>query len=177
MNLEKTELTAVSKEKLELITKIEEKLLSQDFDLNTFMQTVVTEMQNLTPATGVVIELAEGDKMVYRAASGTVAESLGLSLEREKSISGLCVSLRQTLKSDDTENDPRVNKEAARKVQARSLVVAPLFQADNAVGVLKILSNKPNAFTEADVKLLQLIAGFLGSALQRQIINEIKAFF
>lgn len=164
-------------ERLNKILAIQQKLLQPDIDLSAFMDIVISEIQALTPATGVIIELATDTEMVYRAASGTAEPFLGLRLPLNGSISGLCVTSGQILRSDDTENDSRVNLEACRKVSARSLVVAPLLARGNIVGVLKIMSDKPNAFSEIDIQLLQLMAGFLGIELNNQIVREIRSFF
>lgn len=162
---------------LERLVDIQNRLLDKNVDLDDFMNLVVNEMQTLTPATGVVIELAEGDDMVYRAASGIVGEHVGLRLPLKTSISGLCVTSHEVLISTDTETDPRVNLEACRRVKARSLVVAPLFANGRAVGVLKIMGDQPNAFTEEHVKVLQLMAGFLGTALLTKMMDEVRRFF
>jgi diguanylate cyclase (GGDEF)-like protein/PAS domain S-box-containing protein len=44
-------------------------------------------------------------------------------------------------------------------------VVVPLFYQDDRVGVLKVLSATPFAFTESDIQTLQLMAGFLAGSL------------
>jgi len=160
--------------KLDIIHNIQKTLYAADFDLNAFMELVVNEMMQLTPADAVVIELASNKDMVYRAGTGELANYKGLRLPIKGSISGLCVESKEVLLSNDTETDSRVNLEACRKVGARSLVVAPLFNNEDAVGVLKILSNKPNIFTPEHVKILQIVAGFLGTALANQIYTEIR---
>lgn len=109
------------------IITTQEKLSEANFDIDFFMNLVVEQVQKLTKATGVVVELVEGDDMVYRAATGTVANHVGLHLTRKGSLSGLCVEKREVLRSDDTELDSRVNLAAVRKVGARSMVVTPLF--------------------------------------------------
>ncbi|MBV9575592.1 MAG: GAF domain-containing protein, partial [Gammaproteobacteria bacterium] len=158
--------------RLNRIIMVQSRLVSSNFNLDAFMDLIVHQMQDLTPATGVVIELVDGKEMVYRAATGTVASHIGMRLAIGNSISGLCVNSHKILSSNDTENDERVNKEACRKVGARSLVVTPLFHQGNAIGVLKILSNIPNAFSETDFQTLQLMAGFIGSALAHQMLYE-----
>lgn len=158
--------------KLNQIIKIQSCLAQADFNLNEFMNLIVKEMQKLTPATGVVIELVEGHEMVYRAANGTVSSHVGLRLPMEKSISGLCIKTGEILSSKDTEKDDRVNKEACRRIGARSLVVAPLYHEGKAIGVLKILSHSPSAFNNEDTQTVQLMAGFIGSALAHQMLYE-----
>jgi diguanylate cyclase (GGDEF)-like protein len=166
---------AVSHDFLNQIIKTQSRLAEADFNLDAFMKIAVEQMQLLTPATGVVIELAEGNQMVYRAATGTVAEHIGLRLDIRGSISGLCLSKREILISNDTELDSRVNVEACRRVQARSLIVAPLIYDGNTVGVLKILSNKVNGFNEIDVQTLQIMAGVVASGLAHQLFYNEKS--
>ena len=144
-------------------------LASAQLDLAAFMQTVVERMQAITPATGAVVEMIEGDDMVYRAASGSVAAFVGKRLKIAGSLSGLCVQQRTVLQSDDTASDPRVDAEACRMVGAGSMIVAPLINDGDAVGVLKVLALQPHAFTADDVQTLQLMAGLMGNALAHQM--------
>lgn len=143
-------------------------LAKAELNLPEFMDLVVTRMARLTPANGVVIEMVERDEMVYRAATGSLASFVGLRLMRATSLSGLCVRTREVLNCIDSEADSRVDKEACRKVNARSMVVAPLFDSGEAVGVLKILSDLPNRFGERDLQTLQIMAGLLGAAIGHQ---------
>lgn len=143
-------------------------LAKADLDLDAFIQLVVERMALLTPASGVVVEMVDGDEMVYRAAVGSVASYIGLRLKANNSLSGLCVLNREVLICIDTEQDSRVNVTACRQVNARSMVVAPLFNAGESVGVLKIMSSQPNVFGDSDVQTLQLMAGLIGAAIGHQ---------
>jgi signal transduction histidine kinase len=58
-----------------------------------------------------------------------------------------------------------VNREASRKIGLRSMVVVPLYHNGGAVGVLKVLSSRPRAFSERDAWALQLMAGLIGAAM------------
>ena len=147
-------------------------LAKAELNLVEFMDLVVTRMARLTPATGVVIEMVEHDEMVYRAATGTLKNHVGLRLKRAASLSGLCVHTREVLHCVDSNTDSRVDKEACLRVGARSMVVAPLFHVGQAVGVLKILSDCPNSFGERDTQTLQIMAGLLGAAIGHQNIYE-----
>jgi len=132
-------------------------------DLGGVMAFVTERVQQLTDAGGAIVELAEGDEMVYRAASGMAKNQLGLRLRRIGSLSGLCVQQRTVLRCDDSENDVRVDKEACRKVGLRSMVVAPLNHGETTVGVLKIAAAEPNVFSDEHVNILQLMCGLIAS--------------
>ena len=148
------------------------KLAEAVFDHDAFITLVMDRMTLLTRANGVIFEVIDGDEMVYKAATGTVAPYVGMRLEMQNSLSGLCILSREVLSCNDTEEDPRVNLAACRRVQARSMVVAPLFNAGKPVGVLKIMSQQPHAFSERDVQTLQLMAGLIGAAIAHQTDYE-----
>lgn len=144
-------------------------LAATDLDIQPFMQVLVTHMQALTQATGAVIELLEGDEMVYTAACGSVAPYIGLRLKAQGSLSGMCVRTGLVTYSKDTSNDPRVDEAACKKVNARSMIVVPLKDVDRVVGVLKTVSDQVYAFGAYDIQALELLADLLGEALGRQM--------
>ncbi|MFS2011984.1 diguanylate cyclase domain-containing protein [Azospirillum sp. CT11-132] len=141
-------------------------------DLGGVITCVAAQVQHLTNAGGAIVELAEGDDMVYRAASGMAAAQLGLRLQRRGSLSGLCVASNQILCCDDSETDPRVDREACRRVGLRSMVVAPLRHNEVVVGVLKVASAVPNGFTASDVRVLELMSDMVGSAMYQAVKHE-----
>lgn len=144
------------------------KLAEAILDHDAFIMLVIERIALLTKARGAVFELLEGDKMVYQAASGELAAHIGMRLKLGHSLSGLCITSGQVLSCNDAETDPRVDLEACRIVNARSLVAAPLIHAGTPIGVLKIMSPLPDAFSERDIQTLQLMAGLIGSAIGHQ---------
>ena len=129
------------------------------------MTLIAERTQKLTHAEGAAIELIERDELVYRVGIGMASRHVGLRLAIASSLSGQCMRLNETLRCDDTESDPRVNREACRKIGLRSMVVVPLYHNGGAVGVLKVLSTRAGAFSERDARALQLMAGLIGAAM------------
>ena len=147
-----------------------------NFDLEVFMQRVVDVAQRLTHAKGAVVELVDGDEMVYRCGSASVSQHVGLRLRRHGSLSGQCIDEGRALRCGDTISDPRVDKQACQRVGVRSMVCTPLVQTGRAVGVLKVMSAEPHAFDADDEYLLNFLGGALGAALGRQIsIDALRA--
>lgn len=134
-------------------------------DLSAVMTLVSQRAQQLTRAMGAVVELAEGDDMVYRAAAGAMQSYLGLHLSRATSLSGLCVREGTLLRCDDSELDARVDRDACRKVGLRSMVVVPLRHEDTVVGVLKVMSERVNAFDNEDLHILGLMSELIAAAM------------
>ncbi|HYC02266.1 MAG TPA: response regulator [Azospirillaceae bacterium] len=160
--------------RLEEVVRTQAMLADTQLDLGQFMQLVVDRMQALTGCKGAVVELVEGEEMVYRAASAAISANVGLRLKRRGSLSGLCVERREVLLCRDSETDDRVDREACRRVGVRAMVCAPLFEGGRAVGVLKVMATEADAFTGDDVSLLELMAGALGAALGKQVAFEEK---
>ena len=156
-------------DRLERIIATQSMIVQADLDLNAFMQMVVDTLQELTAAKGVVVELVEGEYMVYRCTSQAIAHHVGIRLLRSNSLSGLCVRTAEVLRCDDAESDSRVDAAACRKVGVRSMVCTPLFEAGIPVGVLKVMSEQACGFDDEDVQSLGLMAGALGAALGKQV--------
>jgi len=136
------------------------------------MQIVADEALKATHALGAVVELAEGDDMVYTVTSGSLKGTEGLRLALHGSLSGLSVTSGEVLVANDTETDGRVDHEACRRVHARSMICVPLRHGDRTEGVLKVMSDRPEAFADDDVRLLEQLAEFIATALRRATIMD-----
>jgi diguanylate cyclase len=150
-------------------------IATSSFDLETVLTTVVTEAQRLSGADAAVVELPEGDDLVYRAVAGNAEPHLGLRLPRAGTVSGLALETQTTRLCRDAELDGHVDREACRLVGARSLLVVPLLHEGSATGVLKVYSGSPEAFIEEHAKVLSLLANMIGSALARaELIDRLS---
>jgi diguanylate cyclase len=134
-------------------------------DLSGVVALAADRVQSLTQAEGASVELTEGGDMIYRAAAGMAEPLLGMHLNRAGSLSGLCIELGQVLRCDDTHRDDRVDKEAARLVGMRSIVVSPLEHDGVLIGVLKIMSSSVAAFDDQDVRVLELMSELIAALM------------
>lgn len=103
--------------------------------------------------------------MTYVCCSGNLSRFVGLRLSMGASLSGLCARSRQVLRCDDARSDERVDTDACERVGAVSMVCVPLYRAGAPVGVLKVASSLPRAFTNEDVAVLEALAGFISVAV------------
>lgn len=158
-------------EDLSRIIELQQEVATSELGLFKLMELICDRTQSLTEATGAVVEMAEGEEMVYRAATGTLRSSLGLRLNIRTSLSGQSVLTNEVLYCEDSETDPRVNREACRQVGARSMICVPLVH-QSPVGVLKVISPVAHAFSDREVKILRLTAGLLSATIAHSITNE-----
>ncbi|HET9625157.1 MAG TPA: sensor domain-containing diguanylate cyclase [Kofleriaceae bacterium] len=133
--------------------------------LDNVMNVVVERAAALTGATGAVVEIVDDDMMAYRAACGSAARFVGFRLRRVGSLSGLCIAEGAALHARDTSVDPRVDRVACEKIGVASMVCVPLLHAGHAVGVLKVLSDRPHAFDPATTATLALLADVIAAAM------------
>jgi diguanylate cyclase (GGDEF)-like protein len=129
-------------------------------DVDRVLQIVTERSQELTGATGAVVELVEGGDMVYRAVSGSAPG-------RGSSFSSRCLLEARPLRCDDSEADPRLEPEVYRQVGIRSTIVVPLLLADDeCVGVLTLLAPEPYHFSPDAIELLDAMADIMATSLQ-----------
>jgi diguanylate cyclase (GGDEF)-like protein len=150
----------------ELVT-MQRAVTASDFDLDAAMAELVVHAHRLTRADAAVVETLDGDELVYRAVAGGAAKFEGLRMKEATSLSGRSIRSGEILWCQDAGTDPRVDLEVAREAGARSLVIVPLLLRRKAVGALKVYAGRPYAFSERELRIVQMIAGTLGSALVR----------
>jgi diguanylate cyclase (GGDEF)-like protein len=157
----------VPRETLLAIIAVQQEIVETHAALNDVMNVVARAAARLTAADAAVIELHEGNEMVYRAGAGAASGFVGLRLDSSNSLSGLCVALNQTLRADDCELDERVDKEACRRVGARSMLVTPLRFRGDPLGALKVYSSRVAAFDDVAAETLRLLVGLIAATMQR----------
>jgi PAS domain S-box-containing protein len=81
------------------------------------------------------------------------------------SLSGLCVRPGALPRSDVAGAEVRSAHGAYQELGIRSLLVVPLTDDQRTLGVLKVVSTRPSAFTDRDAKALRLLGGLMGAAL------------
>jgi TonB family protein len=129
--------------------------LPADFTLDLRLHEILEDALGRIPATGAMIALASGDKMVCRATSGERAPTTGSILNTQSGLSGLCVQTREMQRCDDTLTDARVNSDACRVLDVGSIVVLPVLEGTRLWGIVEIFSSRPHAFSDADVPQLR----------------------
>ncbi|GBF44006.1 diguanylate cyclase [Leptospira ellinghausenii] len=154
-----------SESTLEKILKIQTELTVVNPDIPLLLDLITLRSKELVSAEGAVFELVEGDDLVYRAASGSASNQIGLRLHVSGSFSGLSLQSKEILYCVDSEEDNRVNREACRVVGLRSMIVVPLYFGLEVIGVLKVFSSKPAYFHENDLHTLNMLSGTMAAVL------------
>jgi putative methionine-R-sulfoxide reductase with GAF domain len=154
---------------LATIVATRQRLEKDALDTDTATSLIAELAQFLTDAPGAVVELLERNELVYRGTAGTAAKSIGLRVDTQNSMSGLCFMSREVMRCDDTEKDIRVDKAACRWVGIRSMVLVPFVRDGRSIGVLAVISPLARAFGDRDVWTLQRVTEQLSEMLARHV--------
>src|SRR5215469_6626534 len=109
-------------------------------------------------ASGAAIALLQGSEMICRTRAGPDASPVGARVQVGSGFSGECVRTRTLLRCDDSETDPRVDRQTCRALGIRSLIAIPIQVGESVVGLLELFSRQPNAFTADDHMVLSHLA-------------------
>ena len=140
--------------------------LSADLALQIVLNEIVEQACLATGASGAAIVLERGGEWVCRASTGRSAPRLGARLDTASGLSGACVKTRTVQRCDDTEKDSRTDIEACRVLGIRSVIILPLLQNGELVGVFEAFSTLASAFGERDERTLE--------ALSRRVLNNLE---
>jgi len=147
------------------IVAVQGEIVQAGLDPHKVVDVVTRRAQELTHSAGAVVELLDGEELVYWSASGNVVSQLGTRVDAGRSLSGLCIKTGHVLLCNDSENDSRVDLEACRRVGVRSMLVAPLPYGDTIIGVLKVVAPWVDAYRPEDVRTLELLNTLIGATL------------
>ncbi len=138
-------------------------------DFRRSLQLIAERGQTLLRASGVAIALADGesDSMVCCASSGSNAPPVRARLQIGSGFSGECVQRSRPLRCDDTETDKLVDRDSCRSLGIRSLAAAPILVGEKSVGLIEAFAPHPQAFSEADITVLQRLAETVIEAAHR----------
>ncbi len=137
-------------------------------DLDAALQLLANRAQYITGASGAAIALRRDGKkdMLCRASSGTNAPQLGALLSTEFGLSGESVRTKHALRCDDALSDVRMNREICRELGIASVVVMPVVNDDQVLGVFEIFSARANAFGERDLSAVQRLSEMVEAAIR-----------
>uniref|UniRef100_UPI003F885D49 hybrid sensor histidine kinase/response regulator n=1 Tax=Methylobacterium sp. NMS12 TaxID=3079766 RepID=UPI003F885D49 len=135
-------------------------------DRDAILDALVQGVMAAVPAAeGGVIEIREGDELVYRSGSGTLASHVGLRLPLAGSLSGHCLTTGKAVLCPDVLLDPRVKRDVIGPLGMRSALYVPVSRGGTVIGILKLQASRPDAFSGQDLRLAKQFAGVVAAGL------------
>jgi transcriptional regulator with GAF, ATPase, and Fis domain len=134
---------------------------------NAFFNQVADQARQSTNADSAVLALRQSEMTVCIARSGPIGPPPGAQMDSRSGMSGECLRHGRSLRCKDSEADARVDAEVCRKLGIRSLVVVPVFEGRDVVGLIEVFSSRPNAFQNQHVAMLEQLASLIAEPRAR----------
>lgn len=160
--------------RLSKIIVMQRKIDANGSGLTMALTSIAEHTQILTGASGAAIDLIEQNELVSRTATGIAVRHVPVWLGIASGLAKECFRTGEVFRCDDVLSDRRVDRPACKKVGLRSMIVVPLYHDGPAAGVLNVLSSEPRVFGERDVRIAQLMAGLVGTAMSNAALAESK---
>lgn len=135
-------------------------------DLEAALRLLAERAQYITGASGAAIALRDGDEMVCRASAGGSAPEIGARLQMDSGLSGESIRTRTMLHCADTQMDSRVNRETCEALGIASVVIMPMLDGGEVVGVFELFSDRANAFEDRDILALDRMSAMVKTAIE-----------
>ncbi len=129
-------------------------------DFDSVMQAlVVGAMAALPQAEGAVIEMLEGDELVYQSPLGVLSDHAGLRIPLQGSLAGRCTLSGEAMLIADVHGEQGISQGLLERLGVRSCLLVPVSRFGQVVGVLKLQSSRADAFNDDDLQMARLFGG------------------
>lgn len=138
------------------------RIFNNSLNLDSTLNSVLEEIRSLMGIVGGSIWLKNSrEQLICRLACGLGANLiLGWQLDKEVGLAGWVAEHNSSLIVNDTDKDGRhfegVNE--ATHLGIRSIITVPLHCRGSITGVLQIVDDRPNRFSEEDLEILEPLA-------------------
>jgi diguanylate cyclase (GGDEF)-like protein len=155
----------LKEQRLLSIIRTQTEIASTDLDLEATMQVVAERGQELTDASGAIVQVPDGDQAFRsQVTSGECVPFIGRRLDRGHSLAGSALRERRLVASEDCASDPRVDRLTAA-MGIGSMICAPLFHRGDAIGVLTVTHPEAGHFSAADRQALELMSDVIAAQM------------
>jgi diguanylate cyclase (GGDEF)-like protein len=163
-----------SPEVLEAIIAVQHEAAAGGLGLDQVMRLVALRSQGLAGGTGAMVEMADEHGLACRVATGSLSSHAGQRLPTD-ALSMEALRTGRVRTSDDTSSDPLADGDAFGRLGVRSLVAVPIRATGFAGGLLKVVSDRPGAFTPADARAAELLGGVVVAAVARSSGHDVRS--
>jgi signal transduction histidine kinase len=136
-------------------------------ELDQILRETLDRLRTEIPLTGGSIALVQADNLVIRAAVGPFAdEALGQRVRRGASLSWQVVETLQPCVLPDVRTSAAVSVGPKAREAMRSWLAVPIVRRGLGIGLVEIDSTLPDAFSPADMRLLETIVRVLSGPVE-----------
>ena len=157
----------IDPQSLAAIMEVQRSLASGRLDLDSAMTHIVESARQVANASGVAIALLKGDRLSYRAGSGTSAAHAGRQVAASLTVSADDKTSREILRVENAHTDKRIEADICRQFGAGALLILPIYQDHRLAGIFDVRFEQAHPFQEPEVRTYRLMAEQIEAALIR----------
>jgi hypothetical protein len=150
---------------LSAIVELQRVITRGTLDLDAALHLIVHRAQDVAQSTGTAIGLLKGNRLVYRAGSGSAAAYIGRSVTASLVVSADSKTNCEILRVENAEADGRIEAAICRQFGAKSLLILLICHDHAVAGVLEIFFGEAHAFQDSEVRTYRLMAGLVEEAI------------
>src|SRR5829696_1156381 len=145
------------------------------------LELCVERARALVRAGGAAVQLLEAGlsedepgELLFAATSGMLRDRLGQLQSIHGTLCGTAIRSGEVVRTADAQIDPRGDREVARALRVKGAVSLPLRQHQRAIGVLLVVSDRADAFSDEDVMLLSRLARVASGRLDYALARDAR---
>ena len=162
-----TELTPAGAAQLfSALVSLQRQAADLELEMDEVLASVAHHARALTRADAAAVALLQDNRVVCRGRAGLKAPPLGTCVILRSSFTGQSFCTREVLYCEDTKNDPRVNETACSVAGIRSILVVPVEQDQQSIGIVEVFSASPARFGSSESRALELLACVVADAIR-----------
>jgi len=143
--------------------------LGSTLELAQVLETGLAKALEVTPVEAGAVSLIDepSGELVMAATRGWRHHTVpvGTHIPTGQGLSGLVISTRQVLVTNDVESDRRVAIKPFQDEGIKAMVMVPMRAGGEVVGVFSVMSYVPYTFTDDQIQLLSTLGGMFGVAV------------
>ena len=158
------------------LVRVQQQISSLSVSLPAVLERVAQTALQATRASGAMVEMLDGDRLVSQASVGLMVRPLGAALPLQDSLLWSDLKEGRTVLCNDTQAEGWTMGEAYQRQGVRAALAVPLRVDGTVVGALKVTSSQAGYFSPRDLAHLQILSESLGAVVQlRQVAARLQA--
>ena len=160
--------SGINKQSLSALVEVQKSIAKHE-SLERILARIADRTRIVAGATGTAIGILTGNRLVYRAGSGSAAGCVGQHLTAVLSLPRHASFRKEILRVDNAETDGRIEAAICREREARALLIIPIYHERIVAGVLEIVFSDPHTFDDREIRTYRLMAELVEEAMLSDI--------
>ena len=155
----------IDSQSLSAVMEVQRLVTRRELDVDGALHHMVESARKVADATGVAIALLKGNRLVYRAGSGSAGSYVGRHVTASLTVPTDTNRGRTILRVEDAQTDTRIEGAICREFGGHSLLILAIYRARALAGVLEVLFSEAHTFQEREVRTYELMARQIEAAI------------